>query len=169
MSTEKLYLAMGCFWGVEKAAKLLPGVHNTEVGYMGGHAENPTYTQVCTGLTGHAETVELEIDSDQIDTALQFFFENHDPTQVDGQGNDLGTQYRSVIFTSTKAAYEAALKWRQQAQEKLTAAGYGPVTTTIYGPNELPAFWPAEEYHQDYLAKNPGGYCPVHATGIKCG
>ncbi|OKL46201.1 peptide-methionine (S)-S-oxide reductase [Boudabousia liubingyangii] len=169
MSQETIYFAMGCFWGVEKALKQLPGVHDTEVGYMGGHAPTPSYTQVCTGLTGHAETVRVQADTDAIDQLLQFFFENHDPTQVDGQGNDHGTQYRSVIFTTTEDAFKAAQKWREIAQDKLSAAGYGPVTTTIYGPSEVPEFWPAEEYHQDYLEKNPDGYCPVHATGIKCG
>lgn len=166
MDQSTIYLAMGCFWGVEKALRSFPFVTETQVGYMGGHTENPTYVMVCTGLTGHAEVVKVEYQSGHEAELLDFFFENHDPTQSDGQGADKGTQYRSLIYTTTQTQYELAQARAELAEKALKEAGYGPVLTQIYPPAELKPFWAAEEYHQQYLEKNPGGYCPTHATGI---
>ncbi|MDO5671683.1 MAG: peptide-methionine (S)-S-oxide reductase MsrA [Actinomycetaceae bacterium] len=164
----RIYVGMGCFWGVQKLFDALPGVKATRVGYMGGTVENPGYMRVCTGSTGHAEILEIDYDETVISTQeiLRAFWENHDPTQGDRQGNDRGSQYRSAIYYTdpeqgslaqeTAAAYEAALG----------NAGYGRVTTEILPATQAGLFWEAEEYHQKYLEKNPGGYCPTHATGI---
>lgn len=164
---EVAYLALGCFWGAEKLFWQLPGVSVTAVGYLGGQTPNPTYEQVCTGRTGHAETVRIVFDPATItyEQLLTVFFENHDPTQGNRQGNDRGTQYRSAIFTTSPAQEVAAVAARDRMQTALTASGYGTITTEI-----LPAgdFFLAEDYHQQYLEANPNGYCPVHATGVTC-
>jgi len=160
---EVVYLAMGCFWGAEKTFMGIEGVTGTTVGYMGGTTPNPTYEQVCTSLTGHAETVRVAYDpaAVSLETLLAAFWENHDPTTPDRQGNDVGTQYRSAIFATTEAQREAAVVSRDRYQRLLKEAGFGSITTEI-----LPAeragdgvFYPAEEYHQRYLEKNPHGYC----------
>lgn len=166
-----LYIGMGCFWGVQKAADTLPGVVETTVGYMGGHSSNPNYMQVCSHLTGHAEIVKVEYEDDPnvLGTILRFFWDSHDPTQGDRQGNDEGTQYRSAFYYTTDEQKQAITESQTVAQEALTAAGFGPITTEIRSAAEAGPFWPAEEYHQKYLEKNPDGYCPTHATGIECG
>jgi len=165
---EVAYFALGCFWGAEKLFWQLPGVYVTAVGYAGGSVPNPTYEQVCTGGTSHAETVKVVYDpaKTSYDDLLAVFFENHDPTQGMRQGNDRGTQYRSAIYTTDDAQQFAAIAARDKMQTSLTAAGYGPITTEIKPAGE---FFVAEGYHQQYLDANPGGYCPVHATGVKCG
>jgi len=166
--TQLAHVAMGCFWGAEKLYWRLPGVKATAVGYQGGFTPNPTYEEVCSGRTGHAETVRIAFDPSVLsfEDILRVFFENHDPTQGMRQGNDRGTQYRSAIYVTDAAQRRTAERMAAQFQEALTAAGYGEITTEIAdaGP-----FWFAESYHQQYLAKNPFGYCPVHATGVRCG
>lgn len=161
------YLGLGCFWGAEKLYWQLPGVKVTAVGYQGGFTPNPTYEEVCSGRTGHAEIVRVVYDPTQISYAdlLRVFFENHDPTQRYRQGNDVGTQYRSAIYTTTPEQAAAAERVRADFQQALTANGFGPITTeiTAAGP-----FYYAEGYHQQYLDKNPNGYCPIHATGVTC-
>jgi peptide-methionine (S)-S-oxide reductase len=156
---------MGCFWGAERGFWQTDGVYSTAVGYAGGYTPNPTYQEVCTGLTGHNEVVLVVYDPARVSygALLKVFFEGHDPTQGMRQGNDVGTQYRSGIYTYTpeqKAAAEAALK---AFGEALAAAGHGPVTTEVMG---APAFYYAEDYHQQYLAKNPRGYCGLGGTGV---
>ncbi|MCC3327896.1 peptide-methionine (S)-S-oxide reductase MsrA [Nocardia abscessus] len=163
-------VAMGCFWGAEKAFWELDGVYTTAVGYVGGFTPNPTYEEVCSGRTGHTEAVLVAFDPAVIGYAgiLRHFWENHDPTQGMRQGNDRGTQYRSAVFTF--GAEQAALV-RSTAEaygKRLAGAGYGRITTEIAPLAGLAAFYYAEGYHQQYLAKNPGGYCPVHATGVSC-
>jgi peptide-methionine (S)-S-oxide reductase len=157
--------AAGCFWGVEKTFWQVPGVIVTAVGYQGGYTPNPTYEEVCTGETGHAETVRVVYDPARVsyEQLLKVFWEEHDPTQGMRQGNDVGTSYRSAIYTHTDAQRAAAEASRQMYGRELAKAGYGPITTEIAdaGP-----FYFAENYHQQYLAKNPNGYCPVHATGV---
>lgn len=152
------FLAMGCFWGAERLFWQLDGVVTTAVGYQGGYTPNPTYEEVCSGRTGHTEAVRVVFDPRQVayDDLLGVFWENHDPTQGMRQGNDVGTQYRSAIFVTSDAQRDAAKESRDRYQERLTAAGFGQITTEIAdaGP-----FYPAEGYHQQYLAKNPGGYC----------
>ena len=164
---EVAYFALGCFWGAEKLFWQLPGVYVTAAGYAGGSVQNPTYEQVCTGGTGHAETVRVVYDPAKIsyDDLLTVFFENHDPTQGMRQGNDAGMQYRSAIYTTDDAQQFAAIAAHDTMQTSLTAAGYGPITTEIKPAGE---FYLAEGYHQQYLDANPNGYCPVHATGVKC-
>ncbi|MBV7364206.1 peptide-methionine (S)-S-oxide reductase MsrA [Actinomycetaceae bacterium TAE3-ERU4] len=169
MSASRLYFGMGCFWGVEKALKTFDFVTDTEVGFMGGTLSSPSYVMVCTGTTAHAEVVRVDFEAGHERELLEFFFENHDPTQTDGQGADKGTQYRSLIYTTTQEQFTLACEIRDHAQAELSKAGFGQIVTEIHSPAELVDFWPAEEYHQDYLEKNPDGYCPVHATGIKCG
>lgn len=158
---------MGCFWGVERLFWQLPGVVSTAAGYSGGYTSNPTYKEVCTGLTGHAEVVQVVFDPARIayEALLRVFWENHDPTQGMRQGADVGTQYRSAIYALDQAQYAAAMASREAYQARLTAAGYGPVTTEIAmaGP-----FYYAEDYHQQYLAKNPDGYCGIGGTGVSC-
>jgi len=165
--SEVAYFAMGCFWGAEKLFWNAPGVTSTAVGYAGGATPNPTYREVCSGLTGHAETVMVAYDPARTsyDDLLTVFFENHDPTQGMRQGNDRGTQYRSAIYTTSAEQAATAAAAAASFQANLTAAGYGRITTEIgaAGP-----FYPAEDYHQQYLVKNPAGYCPVHATGVTC-
>lgn len=160
-------VAMGCFWGAEKIFWELAGVYTTAAGYAGGSVPQPTYQQVCTGTTGHTESVLVVFDSKIIsyEQLLQHFWENHDPTQGMRQGNDIGSQYRSAIFTTSSEQNELAHATARGYGERLAAAGYGPVTTEIA---PLQDFYYAEDYHQQYLAKNPGGYCPVHATGVSC-
>jgi peptide-methionine (S)-S-oxide reductase len=172
-------VAMGCFWGAEKEFWQLDGVYTTAVGYVGGYTPNPTYEEVCSGRTGHTESVLIVFDPAVIDysAVLRHFWENHDPTQGMRQGNDRGTQYRSAIFTVDPAQAQLAHATAQTYGERLAAAGYGEITTEItdlpgQGATDplhaLPGFYYAESYHQQYLAKNPGGYCPVHATGVSC-
>jgi peptide-methionine (S)-S-oxide reductase len=157
--------AAGCFWGVEKTFWQVPGVIVTAVGYQGGYTPNPTYGEVCSGETGHAEAVRVVYDPTQVtyDQLLKVFWEEHDPTQGMRQGNDVGTSYRSAIYTHTDAQREAALASRNMYGRELAKAGYGPITTEIA---EAGPFYFAEDYHQQYLAKNPNGYCPVHSTGV---
>jgi peptide-methionine (S)-S-oxide reductase len=164
---EVAYFALGCFWGAEKLFWQLPGVISTAAGYAGGHTPNPTYEEVCSGRTGHAETVQVIFDPSKLSyqTLLATFWENHDPTQGMRQGNDRGTQYRSAIFTTSTAQSVAATASKEDFAAKLAEASYGTITTEIRPAGE---FHFAERYHQQYLAKNPGGYCPIHATGVKC-
>ncbi len=165
--TERILLGMGCFWGAERRFWELPGVVATAVGYAGGITANPTYEDVCTGRTGHPEVVLVVYDPERlpVERLLATFWEGHDPTQGMRQGNDVGTQYRSVIYWTTEAQRRAAEATRARYEERLRAAGYGPITTEIApaGP-----FYYAEEYHQQYLAKNPNGYCGLGGTGVSC-
>jgi len=160
-------LALGCFWGEEQTYWKIPGVWTTAVGYEGGFTPNPTYKEVCTGRTGHAETVRVVFDPSRVsyDDLLRVFWESHDPTQGMRQGNDVGTQYRSAIFVHDDAQRVAAERSRAMFQERLRAAGYGEIRTEIVGP-PAPPFYFAEDYHQGYLHKVPNGYCPNHATGV---
>jgi peptide-methionine (S)-S-oxide reductase len=158
---------MGCFWGAEKKFWQLRGVYSTAVGYAGGPTPNPTYREVCTGQTGHNEVVLVVFDPNVIgyDDLLKTFWENHDPTQGMRQGNDVGTQYRSGIYYFDDAQKRAAEASRDVFQKRLTAAGYGAITTEIV---PSPDFYYAEDYHQQYLAKNPDGYCGLGGTGVSC-
>jgi peptide-methionine (S)-S-oxide reductase len=158
---------LGCFWGAEKAFWQLPGVYSTAVGYAGGFTPNPTYEEVCSGRTGHAEVVLVAYDPDRVsyEELLRLFWEHHDPTQGMRQGNDVGTQYRSTILWADEAQRSLAEATRDRYQERLRAAGYGPITTEIA---PLGDFFHAEAYHQQYLAKDPDGYCPDHSTGVAC-
>jgi peptide-methionine (S)-S-oxide reductase len=166
---EVAVFALGCFWGAERKFWQTPGVYSTAVGYSGGITPNPTYEETCTGLTGHAESVQVVFDPKKIsyDELLKVFWEAHDPTQGMRQGNDVGTAYRSAIYTLSGAQYEAALRSRDAFQAKLTEAGYGTITTEITPAGE---FYYAEPYHQQYLseAKNPNGYCGLGGTGVSC-
>ncbi len=157
----------GCFWGVEKVFWQTPGVYSTASGYAGGYTPNPTYEEVCSSRTGHAEVVLVVFDPAQIsyEQLLKVFWEDHDPTQGMRQGNDIGTQYRSAIYVQSPEQEAAALASREAFQERLTAAGYGEITTEIA---PLRDFYYAEDYHQQYLHKVPNGYCPVHSTGVSC-
>ncbi len=159
--------ALGCFWGVEKDFWQVPGVIVTAVGYQGGFTPNANYNEVYSGRTGHAESVRVVYDPQRVsvEELLRVFWEHHDPTQGYRQGNDMGTQYRSAIFTHTDAQRDAANASRAMYQAELTKAGYGAITTEI---GDAPEFYFAEDYHQQYLAKNPNGYCPDHSTGIAC-
>ncbi|ATQ30300.1 methionine sulfoxide reductase A [Rhodococcus ruber Chol-4] len=160
-------LGMGCFWGAEKEFWQLEGVYSTAAGYAGGYTPNPTYEEVCSGRTGHTEVVLVVFDPKVISYGgiLKQFWENHDPTQGMRQGNDHGTQYRSAIYTFDEGQIEIAEATAESYGARLAAAGYGAVTTEIA---PLTQFYYAEDYHQQYLAKNPNGYCPVHATGVSC-
>ena len=160
-------VALGCFWGEEQTFWQQPGVWTTAVGYQGGYTPNPTYKEACTGRTGHAEAVRIVFDPSKTsyEQLLKVVWESHDPTQGMRQGNDAGTQYRSAIFPRTAEQRAIALASREAYQERLTAAGYGEITTEISGP-PAPEFYFAEEYHQQYLDKVPNGYCPNHATGV---
>lgn len=164
---ERLVLGLGCFWGAERRFWTLPGVHTTAVGYAAGHTPNPTYQEVCTGMTGHNEVVLVVYRPQQIgfDALLKVFWEAHDPTQGMRQGNDQGTQYRSGIYFYDDAQRMVAEQSLQHYQQKLEAAGFAPITTEILpvGP-----FYYAEDYHQQYLEKNPGGYCGLSGTGVSC-
>lgn len=173
LGSDVAYFALGCFWGEEKMFWSTEGVTNTAVGYQGGYTPNPTYEEVCTGRTGHAETVRVCYDPDTVtyEELVREFFEAHDPTQGYRQGNDVGTQYRSALFPVTEEQEQVALRLRDTYQEAYARAGYGEITTEITRIDETsaePRFWYAEDYHQQYLIKNPGGYCPVHATGVRC-
>ena len=164
---ERAMFAMGCFWGAERTFWQLPGVYSTAVGYAAGTTPNPTYREVCTGMTGHTEVVLVIFDPKVIrfEDLLKVFWENHDPTQGMRQGNDVGTQYRSGIYWYGPGQQQAAERSRGAFQLKLNEAGYGAITTEI-GP--APEFYYAEEYHQQYLAKNPDGYCGLGGTGVSC-
>jgi len=165
---EEAVFGLGCFWGAERKFYQTPGVYTTAVGYAGGYTKNPTYEEVCSGRTGHAEVVQVVFDPKKIsyDQLLKVFWENHDPTQGMRQGNDVGTQYRSVIYTASPAQREAAERSRERYNAALAASGFKPITTEIV---DRPPFYYAEDYHQQYLAKNPHGYCGIGGTGVKCG
>jgi peptide-methionine (S)-S-oxide reductase len=164
---EIAVFGMGCFWGAERIFWQATGVHTTAVGYAGGLTPNPTYQEVCSGGTGHAEVVLVVFDPGQTDfpSMLKLFWEGHDPTQGMRQGNDVGTQYRSTIYWYDDSQRQAAEVSRGLFQARLNGAGYGPITTEILS---APRFYYAEEYHQQYLAKNPGGYCGLGGTGVGC-
>ena len=163
--TQVAVFGLGCFWGDEKDFWQVPGVVSTAVGYAGGVTPNPTYEEVCSNRTGHAEVVQVAFDPARVSYAqlLKVFWEAHDPTQGMRQGNDVGTSYRSIILTTSDEQRHAAEVSRDAFQERLRAAGYGTITTEI---RELDAFYYAEDYHQQYLDKNPRGYCPNHSTGV---
>ncbi len=164
---EIAVFGMGCFWGVERIFWRLPGVYSTAVGYAGGRRENPTYQQVCSGATGHAEVARIVFDPVEISyrQLLKVFWENHDPTQGPRQGNDVGTQYRSVIYTTTPEQLQLAEESRAAFTPVVTDAGMRPITTEIA---PLPNFYLAEDYHQQYLDKNPAGYCNHGPNGLSC-
>ena len=168
--SEVAYFALGCFWGEEKMFWNTPGVTNTAVGYMGGYTPNPTYEEVCSGRTGHAEAVRVTFDPTVVtyDDLVRIFFEAHDPTQGFRQGNDVGTQYRSALYPVDEAQAASAVAAKERFKEAFSAAGYGDITTEIVDAAQAPFYW-AESYHQQYLQKNPNGYCPIHATGVTCG
>jgi peptide-methionine (S)-S-oxide reductase len=165
--TKTAIFALGCFWGAEKDFWQTPGVVSTAVGYIGGFTPNPSYREVCTGGTGHAEAVLVAYDGTKVsyDQLLKVFWEHHDPTQGMRQGNDVGTQYRSAIYAVDDEQLAAAKASREMYQERLSAAGFGEISTEIA---PAPPFYYAEDYHQQYLAKNPNGYCPDHSTGVSC-
>lgn len=165
--TEPALFGMGCFWGAERLFWQRTGVYSTAVGYAGGFTPNPTYNEVCSGLTGHAEVVRVVYDPTAIpyEPLLRIFWESHDPTQGMRQGNDIGTQYRSAIYCYSPAQRAAAEASRDAYQRTLAQAGFGPITTEIL---DAPEFYYAEEYHQQYLAKNPWGYCGHGGTGVRC-
>jgi len=165
---EEAVFGMGCFWGVERKFWKLQGVYTTAVGYAGGTTEHPNYREVCGGRTNHAEVVRVIFDPKKVSYSdlLKTFWENHDPTQGNRQGNDVGTQYRSVIYTYSDEQRRAAEASMAAYQAELKKAGYGPITTEI---RPAPEFYYAEDYHQQYLHKNPNGYCGVGGTGVKCG
>ncbi len=164
---QRALFGMGCFWGAERKFWELEGVYTTAVGYGGGYTKNPTYREVCSGATGHAEVVLVVYDPKRVSYAdlLKTFWESHDPTQGMRQGNDVGTQYRSAIYPTTPAQRAEAEQSREAFQAALEKDGYGGITTEIA---EEPPFYYAEDYHQQYLAKNPGGYCGLGGTGVSC-
>jgi peptide-methionine (S)-S-oxide reductase len=167
MTQESAYFATGCFWGAERRFWQMDGVTETSVGYMGGGALNPTYEEVCTGKTGHAEFVHLRFDSEKISyrRLLEEFWVMHDPTSLNKQGGDIGTQYRSAIYTTTAEQMKEALATRDLYQELLLSQGFDPIVTEIL-PADGMIYYPAEEYHQKYLAKNPNGYDCHSSTGV---
>jgi peptide-methionine (S)-S-oxide reductase len=158
---------MGCFWGAERKFWQTPGVFTTAAGYAGGYTTNPTYEEICSGRTGHTEVVLVVFDPKKVsyEDLLKVFWENHDPTQGMRQGNDVGTQYRSAIYVSSDAQRRAAEASRERYQADLVRHGFKPITTEI---RDAPPFYYAEDYHQQYLHKNPGGYCGIGGTGVKC-
>ncbi|PTQ71053.1 peptide-methionine (S)-S-oxide reductase MsrA [Pseudomonas sp. GV071] len=162
---ETAIFGLGCFWGAERRFWQQPGVYSTAVGYAGGHTPNPTYDETCSGLTGHSEVVMVVFDPKvtSYDALLKVFWEAHNPTQGMRQGNDVGSQYRSAIYATSPAQLDAALTSQATFQKQLEAAGFGAITTEII---EAPAFYYAEAYHQQYLAKNPNGYCGLGGTGV---
>lgn len=164
---QQIFLALGCFWGAERLFWMLPGVHVTAVGYMGGATPNPTYGEVCSGKTGHTEAVLVVYDPRRIDCEqlLQVFWEGHNPTQGMRQGNDIGTQYRSAIYCSTGPQLESVRRSARLYQQALVENGCGRITTEIASAEK---FYYAEDYHQQYLAKNPGGYCGLEGLGVRC-
>lgn len=165
--TSQIVFGMGCFWGAERQFWQTPGVVTTAVGYAGGLTRNPTYREVCGGLTGHTEVVLVVFDPAVVtlDALLRQFWEGHDPTQGMRQGNDVGTQYRSVVYCHGADQLEAAQRTRAAYQQALADKGHGPITTEI---EDAPTFYYAEDYHQQYLAKNPNGYCGIGGTGVRC-
>ncbi|XP_036606373.1 mitochondrial peptide methionine sulfoxide reductase [Trichosurus vulpecula] len=165
--TQMALFGMGCFWGAEKKFWNLTGVYSTQVGFAGGYTSNPTYKEVCSEKTGHAETVRVVYQPEYIsfENLLKVFWENHDPTQGMRQGNDFGSRYRSAIFPTTPEQAEAALQSKEAYQKVLTESGYGTITTDIQEGQE---FYYAEDYHQQYLSKNPNGYCGLGGTGVSC-
>ncbi|MBT5518528.1 MAG: peptide-methionine (S)-S-oxide reductase MsrA [Rhodobiaceae bacterium] len=164
---EVIIVGMGCFWGAERKFWNAEGVYSTQVGYAGGFTPNPSYEEVCSGQTGHNEVVQVVFDPSQIslDGILQVFWENHDPTQGMRQGNDVGTQYRSGVYCTSAAQKQAVEASRDRFQTGLTKAGFGAITSEII---DAPAFYYAEDYHQQYLGKNPNGYCGMGGTGVAC-
>lgn len=162
--------ALGCFWGAERKFWQTDGVWTTLVGYQGGYTENPAYEEVCSGLTGHTEAVRVVFDPSKVsyESLLKLFWESHDPTQGFRQGNDVGTQYRSAIHTHSPAQAAAAEASREAYQKVLTGSGYGTISTEILPADESRPFYPAEPYHQQYLHKNPAGYCGIGGTGVSC-
>ena len=164
---ERAVFGMGCFWGAERKFWELPGVYSTSVGYAGGYTPNPTYEEVCSGMTGHNEVVLVVYDPKVVsyEKLLAVFWESHDPTQGMRQGNDAGTQYRSGVYTFDEDQAKAAQASKAAYQERLTAAGHDAITTEIL---PAPTFYYAEDYHQQYLGKNPGGYCGLGGTGVSC-
>jgi peptide-methionine (S)-S-oxide reductase len=164
---ERAMFGLGCFWGAEKKFWALPGVYTTAVGYAAGHTPNPTYREVCSGMTGHSEVVLVVFDPKQISYTelLKVFWESHDPTQGMRQGGDVGTQYRSGIYYYDEAQKAAAERTRDSYQQQISAARYGQITTEIL---PAPEFYYAEDYHQQYLSKNPDGYCGLGGTGVAC-
>jgi len=164
---EEAVFGLGCFWGAERIFWKLPGVWTTAVGYAGGHTPNPTYEEVCSGATAHTEVVRVVYDPSRVTFAdlLKAFWEGHDPTQGMRQGNDVGTQYRSAIYWTTPAQRDAAEASREVYAKRLADSGYGAITTEIL---PLQQFWYAEDYHQQYLHKNPNGYCGIGGTGVSC-
>src|SRR6476661_1125329 len=167
---EQAVFALGCFWGAERKFWEAEGVYTTAAGYAGGITPNPTYEEVCSGRTGHAEVVlvAFRADASSYEEMLKLFWEGHDPTQGMRQGNDVGTQYRSLIMWEGAAQREAAEASLKTYEQMLGAAGYGTITTELLEADAAHPFYYAEDYHQQYLHKNPGGYCPVHSTGIAC-
>ena len=164
---EQAVFGLGCFWGAERKFWQIPGVYTTAVGYAGGYTPNPTYEELCTGRTGHTEVVLVVFDPKQLsyEKLLKVFWEAHDPTQGMRQGNDVGTQYRSSIYTYGDAELAAARKSADEYQKALQKAGFAPITTEV---RAAPEFYYAEDYHQQYLAKNPNGYCGIGGTGVSC-
>lgn len=165
---ETAVFGLGCFWGAERKFWQTDGVYSTAVGYAGGYTQNPTYEETCSGLTGHSEVVLVVFDPAKVSYAqlLKVFWENHDPTQGMRQGNDVGSQYRSAIYTTSAGQAATVSDSAAAYQQRLAAAGFGAITTEV---KPLGEFYYAEPYHQQYLAKNPNGYCPIHATGVTCG
>jgi peptide-methionine (S)-S-oxide reductase len=165
--TQRALFALGCFWGAERKFWQVPGVYTTAVGYAAGVTPNPTYREVCSGMTGHAEVVLVVFDPKRVsyDDLLKVFWESHDPTQGMRQGNDVGTQYRSGIYYYDEAQHASAERTRDEYQRALSTSGYGTITTEIL---PAPEFYYAEDYHQQYLAKNPAGYCGLGGTGVSC-
>jgi peptide-methionine (S)-S-oxide reductase len=165
---QRVQFGMGCFWGAERKFWSIPGVVTTAAGYAGGYTPNADYREVCSGQTGHAEVVLVVFDPALVsfDDLLRTFWESHDPTQGMRQGNDAGTQYRSAVYCDTQAQYEAAIASRDAYQQRLAAAGLGTITTEIVYP--APTFFYAEDEHQQYLSKNPQGYCGLGGTGVSC-
>jgi peptide-methionine (S)-S-oxide reductase len=164
---EQAVFGLGCFWGAERLFWKIPGVYSTSVGYAGGETQNPTYEEVCSGFTNHAEVVQVVFDPRAVsyDKLLKVFWEGHDPTQGMRQGNDAGTQYRSTIYTYGDAQQQAALRSKEAFEKALKAKRGGPITTEI---RPAPEYYYAEDYHQQYLAKNPNGYCGLGGTGVSC-
>jgi peptide-methionine (S)-S-oxide reductase len=164
---ERAIFAMGCFWGAEKKFWQLPGVYSTAVGYAAGHTPNPSYREVCSGMTGHTEVVLVVFDPAEVgyEALLKVFWESHDPTQGMRQGHDVGTQYRSGVYCFDEEQLRAAKASRDAYQRQLSGAGYGAITTEIL---PAPEFYYAEDYHQQYLGKNPNGYCGLGGTGVSC-
>ncbi|XP_054512494.1 mitochondrial peptide methionine sulfoxide reductase isoform X5 [Pan troglodytes] len=165
--TQMAVFGMGCFWGAERKFWVLKGVYSTQVGFAGGYTSNPTYKEVCSEKTGHAEVVRVVYQPEHIsfEELLKVFWENHDPTQGMRQGNDHGTQYRSAIYPTSAKQMEAALSSKENYQKVLSEHGFGPITTDI---REGQTFYYAEDYHQQYLSKNPNGYCGLGGTGVSC-